>query len=109
MRGLSGFLEAAFTHFLWCKNILPRIVPFGDSAYLAIAMEGHRYLDACREAAEILGNESVQEITWLDDILIEVQILGSFAISFWVTCAVCICTTLPSFNDPYSSRFLAAK
>jgi hypothetical protein len=96
-------------HFGSCILLL-RIVPFGDSAYLAIAMEGHRYLDACREAAEILGNESVQEITWLDDILIEVQILGSFAISFWVTCAVWICmATLPSFNDPYSSRSSAAK
>lgn len=92
------------------KRFYKRIVPFGDSAYLAIAMEGHRYLDACREAAEILGNESVQEITWLDDILIEVQILGSFAISFWVTCGVWICmATLPSFNDPYSSSYLDDK
>ena len=71
-------------------------------------MEGHGYLDACSEAAEILGNESVQELTWLDDMMIEVQIFGACAISFWVTLLVWICTTLPQFNNPQSQSSSAA-
>ena len=88
----------------------PRIVSYGDSAYLAIALEGHGYRVACSEAAEILGNESVQEITWLDDVLLEMQILGSCAISFWVTFAVWICISiLPDFKNPYSDRSSTAR
>jgi len=90
------------------RRFYKQIVSYGDSAYLAIALEGHGYRVACSEAAEILGNESVQEITWLDDVLLEMQILGSCAISFWVTFAVWICISiLPDFKNPYSDRYLA--
>lgn len=115
---LCFFLETLGTWKLLCHDIMlhltvspwPRIVSYGDSAYLAIALEGHGYRVACSEAAEILGNESVQEITWLDDVLLEMQILGSCAISFWVTFAVWICISiLPDFKNPYSDRSSTAR
>ena len=82
---------------------------YSDSAFLAIVLDGPGYVDACEEASRILGND-VEEMTWLDDMLLDVQILGATAISTVISLMVWLCIHLFSdFQNPYSDRLLSFK
>ncbi|CAJ1405297.1 unnamed protein product [Effrenium voratum] len=88
------------------RNFYRKMAPFTDSAFLSIALDGHAYLDACNESFRIFDNENVQD-SWLHGVLLEVQFIGSCAISCFVTLVTwLLVSVLPVFTDPMSSRYI---